>query len=105
MGRFGSLVGGLPVTRHACHTLIAPVSQLRGLSALSPRDYVRRTAEELVRHYTSGVAALHDLTDLRNADDNTRKDYAGRFAFELLQNGADAHEKAVRKRLPEYRPR
>jgi hypothetical protein len=58
----------------------------------------QRAARRLVHHSTS-LASPKDLTDLRNADGNTRQDYAGRFAFELLQNGSDAHEKALRMGL------
>jgi hypothetical protein len=66
------------------------------------QKWIKETAAERIRHYTTRLNALHDLTDLRHADDHARQNYAGRFAFELLQNGADAHDKAVNKGLPDY---
>jgi hypothetical protein len=39
------------------------------------------------RAYTTRLASPQHLTDRRNADDNTRQDYAGRFAFERLPSG------------------
>ena len=67
---------------------------------MSLQAWAESEAEKNLEHYSSGLKSLHDLTDLRNADDNTRQDYAGRFAFELLQNASDAHEKAVRLAIP-----
>ena len=58
------------------------------------KSYIEAQSYESVIHYTSGLQALKDLTDLCNADENTSQDYAGRFAFELMQNGADAYQKA-----------
>ena len=55
------------------------------------RKYVEDQRREKLTHYASGIQALKDLTDFRNADDKTSQDYAGRFAFELMQNGSDAH--------------
>ncbi|HOX27832.1 MAG TPA: hypothetical protein PLQ76_01620, partial [bacterium] len=68
------------------------------------RKYVDEQSREKVAHYTSGMQALKDLTDLGNADENTSQDYAGRFAFELMQNGADAYQKASSRDLERYPP-
>lgn len=67
------------------------------------REYVEGQKEAKLSHYASGLQALKDLTDLGNADSNVSKDYAGRFAFELMQNGADAYQKGV-KRDPDRWP-
>jgi hypothetical protein len=63
---------------------------------VSFKSIVDGATEDKLSHYASDLQALKDLTDLGNADRNTSQDYAGRFAFELLQNGADAYQKATR---------
>jgi hypothetical protein len=60
-------------------------------SSLDKRQHVESEAHKKISHYCGNTQGLEDLQELRNADNITRQDYAGRFAFELLQNGADAH--------------
>ena len=68
------------------------------------KSYIEAQSNEKIIHYTSGMQALKDLTDLGNADKNTSQDYAGRFAFELMQNGADAYQKASSRNPDRYPP-
>lgn len=68
------------------------------------KNYIEEQSNEKIIHYTSGMQALKDLTDLGNADENTSQDYAGRFAFELMQNGADAYQKASSRNPDRYPP-
>jgi len=68
------------------------------------KGYIEAQSNEKIVHYTSGMHALKDLTDLGNADENTSQDYAGRFAFELMQNGADAYQKASSLNPDHYPP-
>lgn len=68
------------------------------------KSYIEAQSNEKIIHYTSGMQALKDLTDLGNADENTSQDYAGRFAFELMQNGADAYQKASSRNPDLYPP-
>ena len=68
------------------------------------KGYIDAQSNEKIIHYTSGMQALKDLTDLGNADENTSQDYAGRFAFELMQNGADAYQKASSRDPNRYPP-
>ncbi len=60
------------------------------LHDLPPRQAVERyRAQEL----QAARAAPQLLSDRAGADGNARLAYAGRFAFELLQNACDAHER------------
>lgn len=61
----------------------------------SHKSSIEKIARKKLDHYASGLEGLKSLNDLGNADDNTSQDYAGRFAFELLQNGADAYAAAA----------
>lgn len=66
------------------------------------RSFTEASKTEKLAHYASSLQALKDLTDLGNADANTSQDYAGRFAFELIQNAADAYDKASRRDSARY---
>lgn len=57
---------------------------------------VEEQAARKLESFSRDLEGLKALTDLFNADENTKQDYAGRFVFELLQNGADAYLKAWR---------
>ena len=70
----------------------------------TPKPLITNIAHNKLTHYAADLEALKDLTDLGNADDNTSQDYAGRFAFELLQNGADAHTEGADADPSRYAP-
>lgn len=74
---------------------------MREITEKEARDWVEGKKTGFLESVETRIQ-LETLLDLGNADQVIQQDYDGRYVFELLQNGADAHDLGVNKQPAKF---